>query len=89
MTAHLKGRARYRNSAWLKVIASVPREGRIQRAVRRALIASDGRPLKTRDLLRWAYPGTEHEFWHYKSIYRAAPRYAVKIDRVWMPVRSL
>jgi hypothetical protein len=55
------------------------------RACRRALIAGGGRPLKTRDLLHWAFPGVERRFWHYKSIYRAAPRYAVKVDGVWMP----
>jgi hypothetical protein len=79
------GRARYRNRTWLKVIAAKPREGKIQRACRRALIAA-GRPLFTRDLLRWAYPRVErYECWHYWSIYRAAPRYAVKVGRVWMP----
>jgi hypothetical protein len=55
------------------------------RACRRALIAAGGRPLKTRDLLRWAYPRTtKYCCWHYWSIYRAAPRYAVKVDRVWV-----
>ena len=79
-------RARYRNRAWLKVIAAKPREGRIQRACRRALIAAGGRPLMTRDLLRWAYPRLERfQCWHYWSIYRAAARYAVKVDRVWVP----
>jgi hypothetical protein len=40
----------------------------------------------TRDLLRWAYPRLTHfECWHYWSIYRAAPRYAIKVDRVWLP----
>jgi hypothetical protein len=74
----------HRSRARMIVIASLPREGRIQRACRRALIAAAG-PLRTRDLLKWAYPGVEHEFWHYKSIYRAARRYAVNIDRVWVP----
>jgi hypothetical protein len=51
------------------------------RACRRALIAASPNPLRTRDLLRWAFPGRKREFWHYKSAYRAAPRYAVKIGR--------
>jgi hypothetical protein len=55
------------------------------RACRRALIAAGGRPLKTSDLASWAFPGVERQFWHYKSIYRAAPRYAVKVDRAWVP----
>jgi hypothetical protein len=54
------------------------------RACRRALIALGA--CQTRDLLEWAYPGAERQFWHYKSIYRAARRYAVKIDRVWAPI---
>ena len=68
-------------------IASNPREGRVMRACRRALIAAGlARPLMTRDLLRWAYPQLERfECSHYKSIYRAAPRYAVKVGRVWLP----
>ena len=67
-------------------IASNPREGRVMRACRRALIAAGGRPLMTRDLLRWAYPQLRRfECWHYKSIYRSAPRYAVKVSRVWLP----
>ena len=84
----LKGRARYRDRTWTKVIASMPREARVMRACRRALIAA-ARPLKTRDLLRWGYPQLEQfECWHYKSIYRAAPRYAIKDGRVWIPRQS-
>jgi hypothetical protein len=75
--ALVKARARF--------IASNPREGRVMRACRRALIAASGRPLKTRDLLQWAFPSGERQFWHYKSIYRAAPRYAVKVGRAWLP----
>jgi hypothetical protein len=40
----------------------------------------------TRDLLRWAYPQlVRFNTWHYWSIYRAAPKYAVKVDRLWLP----
>ena len=60
------------------------------RACRRALIAAGGRPLMTRDLLRWAYPQIQcFACWHYKSIYRAAPRYAVKVNRAWLPRRDM
>jgi hypothetical protein len=76
----------YWNRPWAKAIASIPREGRVMRAVRRALIAASGRPLTTRDLLRWAYPKLERfQCWHYWSIYRTAPRYAVKDGRYWVP----
>jgi hypothetical protein len=57
--------------------------GRIQQAVRRAFIASDGKPLRTIDLLRYAYPRlSEFERWHYRNMYRSAPRFAVKRGRV-------
>jgi hypothetical protein len=88
-TATLKGRARSIARARQSFIASNPREGRIMRACRRALIAAGGQPLMTRDLLRWAYPRVERfQCWHYWSIYRAAPRYAIKIGRFWYGHRS-
>jgi hypothetical protein len=87
LVANTRGRAAYRARAWLKVIAAKPREGKVQRACRRALIAAGGRPLLTRDLLRWAYPRLEHfKTWHYWSVYRAAPKYAVKTGRYWTVV---
>lgn len=82
---------RYRRSqpiarARQSFIASNPREGRVMRACRRALVSAGARPLMTRDLLRWAYPHLDRfQCWHYWSIYRAAPRYAVKNGRVWLP----
>jgi hypothetical protein len=57
------------------------------RQVRRALIASRGQPLRTRDLLSFAFPVQPHPCWHYWSIYRAAPRYATKAGRYWLPIR--
>ena len=79
-------RSRSIGTARLSFVASNPREGRVMRAIRRALIASGGRPLKTRDLLRFAYPQLKQfQFWNYWSIYRAAPRYAVKDGRYWLP----
>jgi hypothetical protein len=79
----LKGRASYRSRAWLKLIRADLREGRVMRLVRRAFIARE-RPLSTGELAEWCY-GPDRQHWHYAGIYRAAPRYAVKVDRVWIP----
>jgi hypothetical protein len=39
------------------------------RQCRRAMIAAGGRPLFTRELLRWAYPRIERfQCWHYWSV---------------------
>jgi hypothetical protein len=65
-----KGRAAYRNRTWCKAIASLPREGRIIRACRRALIARDGL-VSMRDLRSWAYPGQPRQHWHQTNVYRA------------------
>jgi hypothetical protein len=54
--------------------AALPREGRIQRACRRAFIASGGRPLSMRELRQWAYPGQLRKRWHRWSIVRALRR---------------
>ena len=67
------------------------RVGKVQRGVRRAFIASDGAPLLTRDLLKWTCP---REDWYpqarYRSLARAATRFAVKLGRcgkgnLWAP----
>jgi hypothetical protein len=42
------------------VIAALPREGRVQRAIRRCFIAGNGRPRSSADFLRWAYPKLDH-----------------------------
>jgi hypothetical protein len=56
------------------------RVGRIQKQIRRAFIASSGRPLLTIDLLEYGYPRVDHyERWHYVSIYRAASKFAVRV----------
>jgi hypothetical protein len=83
MRARLKGRGAYRNRTWLKLIRADRREGRIMRQVRRAFIAR-GRPLTTGELLDWCY-GRPRKHWHYAGVYRAAPRYAVKANRIWLP----
>jgi hypothetical protein len=76
------------------VIASLPREGRVQRQIRRRLIAANGRPLCSTDFLSWAYPHLERfKRWHRQSCRRALLRYAVPIGRaggrgtpvIWAP----
>jgi hypothetical protein len=54
------------------------------------MIAAGGRPLFTRELLRWAYPRIEQfKCWHYWSVYRAMKRYAVRDGRTWAPNEQL
>jgi hypothetical protein len=56
--------------------------GRVQRQVRRAFIASDGRPLQIGDLLARCYPGTtDHPVWHRTNVHRALPKFAVSLGR--------
>jgi hypothetical protein len=80
------GRRGSRDNGDMPVIAALPREGRIQRQVRRAFVAHSGQPLRTRDLLAWAFPAQPRQHWHYWSIYRAAVRYATKVGRAWEPI---
>jgi hypothetical protein len=70
-------------SARLSFNAAAKRQGHVMRACRRALTALGA--CRTRDLLDWAFAGQAHQHWHYKSIYRAAPRYAVKEGQFWLP----
>jgi hypothetical protein len=54
------------------------------------MIAADGRPLFTREFLRWAYPRLERfQCWHYWSVYRALKRYAIRDGRTWAPNAEL
>lgn len=68
-----------------------PNVGKVQRGVRRALIASEGAPLRTAGLLRWCYPRlTKFEHKHYRALYHAAPKFAVKLGKdgraiIWGP----
>jgi hypothetical protein len=82
----IRGRSRSRDTGFMTAIAGLPREGRIMRQVRRAFVAHSGQPLRTRDLLDWAFPAQPRRHWHYWSIYRAAPRYAVRVGRAWEPI---
>ena len=56
--------------------------GRVQRQVRRAFIAGDGRPLQIGNLLARCYPGTtDHPVWHRTNVHRALPKFAVSLGR--------
>jgi hypothetical protein len=64
------------------VIASETRLGRIKRQVRRAFIASNGRPLTTGELLPICYPRlTRFQDWHRWSVRRALLPLAIKVGR--------
>jgi hypothetical protein len=55
------------------------RVGRIQKQIRRCLIALD-RPATIRDLLEWCYPRlTEFRPWHRTNVHRAVPKFAVPV----------
>jgi hypothetical protein len=80
----------------MTVIASLPREGRVMRQVRRCFVARGAKPLCVGDLLPWVYPRlTLAQHWHRWSIRRALLRYAVPIGRrdtqgrpvIWRPNR--
>ena len=82
----------------MTVIASLPREGRVMRQVRRCFVARGAKPLCMGDLLHWVYPRITHaQHWHRWSIRRALLRYAVPIGRrdtrgrpvIWRPTRSV
>jgi hypothetical protein len=63
------GRARSTDKAYMRAIASLPRQGRIIRQLSRCFIVNPRPTMK--DLRNWAYPGRKREHWHYRSIYRA------------------
>jgi hypothetical protein len=72
-----------------------PRVGRLQRAVWRSFVASQGAPLLTRDLMARAWiREARYEHKHYRSLARAARRYAIKLGRcgkgnLWAPNAEL
>lgn len=91
---HIRGRSRYPTGAWALVIAAQPREGRVQRAVRRCFIADGGKPRCSADFLRWAYPKLDnYQGWQRWSVRRALLKYAVPVGRssgrgrsvIWIP----
>jgi hypothetical protein len=79
-------------SAHMRLIAD-KRIGRIQRQVRRCLIALGS--ARIRDLLKWCYPSAlEFQPWHRTNIHRAAHRVAeVKRCRgkpnLWLPKSNI
>jgi hypothetical protein len=72
-----------------------PRVGRVQRAVRRALIAAGGQPVPTRELMRWCWPrASRYRNWDYCTVRRAAERWCVRVGNVgravlWAPNEGL
>ena len=67
------------------------RVGRIQRQIRRAFIASGGRPLRIAVLLPWCYPRLSvFKPWHRTNVHRAARRFAIRVGKhgranIWGP----
>ena len=94
----LKGRARSIARARQSFVASLPREGRVMRQVRRCFIAAGGKPLSTSQIMPWIYPRLDRfKHWHRWSARRALLRYAVPIGRsetgrglpiIWVPRRT-
>jgi hypothetical protein len=63
-----------RNGGTLKTGES-RRIGRLQRCIRRAFIAADGRPLSTGELARRYYHRDDLEYWHFNNVARAMRSY--------------
>jgi hypothetical protein len=62
--------------------------GRIQRQVRRALIASDGQPVTFAELTNWSYAGNRRP-WRW-PIYRALKRWGTNVGYgKWAPNAEL
>ena len=78
-----EGRSRSIARARQSFVASMPREGRVMRQVRRAFTAAGGnKPLCIGDVLPWIYPQLDRfKHWHRWSARRALLRYAVPIGR--------
>ena len=58
-----------------KPLGKTPRMGRIQRAVRRGLVSSQGEPWSTSQLVACAYPRLEaFEIWAYGQVRKDAVR---------------
>ncbi len=69
-------------NARMAAIASMPREGRVMRIVRRSFIANDYRPLRIGDLLPRCYPKLRtYPCWCRWNVRRALLRYAVPLGR--------
>jgi hypothetical protein len=60
------------------------RIGRLQKLIRRMLIAANGKPVRVGDVLRRCYPGTTNYTWHYLSLHRARGGFAVPVRHGWL-----
>jgi len=89
------GRGRFARGAQ-NVFAA--RTGRVQRNIRRAFVAVNGRPLCIAELLARCYPAArEHPHWHRTNIHRAVRKFAVPIGQsrargypiIWAPNAEL
>src|SRR6516165_7858867 len=69
-----KRRTRYGDNAYMTLIASLPREGRVERQARRAFVSNGARPLSMSELREWCYCGRERQHWFYINIKRALRR---------------
>jgi hypothetical protein len=58
----------------MRVIASLPREGRVERQARRAFVSNGARPLSMSELREWCYCGRKRQHWFYINIKRALRR---------------
>jgi hypothetical protein len=62
--------------------ATLPRQGRLARQIKRAFLAHQPKPLSMRQLREWCYPGRERRHWHYKNVRRSLRQLgAVQIGR--------
>jgi hypothetical protein len=64
----------------MELIVAMSRVGRIQRQVRRRLVAADG-PVQFSELVAWSYAGDRRP-WRW-PIYRALRRWGVNVGRGW------
>ncbi len=72
-----------KNGASLSVGGKSARVGRVQRQVRRAFIATNGRPIQIGDLLPRAFPQAKtYARWMRKSVQRAIPKFGVSLGRI-------
>ena len=64
-------------------VPPINRTGRIQKQIRRAFIASGGRPVLTIDLLEYSYPRVDRfsreQRWRYVAVYRAAAKFGARV----------
>jgi hypothetical protein len=66
------------------------RIGRVQRRVRRALVAGGGQPVPFSALISWSYLSRRAAHWQRWSIYRAPRRWGVNVGRgLWAPNAEL